>query len=69
MEIKIDTKNDTKEDIKKAIDFLRKFLDEKENIGFEGKIEEGAFNMFDDKDKRKINKKDIDEEKIIIEEY
>ena len=43
MEIKVDTKKDSSEDIKHAIDFLQKFI----TATSDSAISTGAFNLFD----------------------
>ena len=42
VKIEVDTKRNTKEDIKKVIEFLQQFLDEDITTN----VEEGAFNLF-----------------------
>ncbi len=45
VEIKVDLKRNSKEDIKKVIDFLQKFVDE-DNTSETSDISPGAFNLF-----------------------
>ncbi|MBC8501118.1 MAG: hypothetical protein ISS25_04080 [Nanoarchaeota archaeon] len=70
MEIKIDTKKDSVEDIKKTIDFLLKFVE----VGERGTndiptVGEGAFNMFGDSSKDSDKKDDDDSSGVTIVEY
>ena len=74
MEIKIDTKKDSKDDIKQVIAFLQKIVDEgtASISNYDTNVSEGAFNMFDDDSTS--NSTDDDEkedsiEKIEIIEY
>lgn len=57
MEIKIDTKSDSKEDIKKAIEFLKTLVSE--NVT-PSEVKEGAFNIFD-AGEQKAGKDDTEE--------
>jgi hypothetical protein len=71
MEIKIDTQKDSKEDIKKAIDFLKKVIEQEE-----AEVKENIKIFRDDfGEKKKLKKEKIlaeddePEEKIKIVEY
>lgn len=77
MEIKIDTKKDSAEDIKRMIDFLLKYVGEDEKVTDETPtVSEGSFNLFgDDKnnysDSSTLNNEDKEDEdpKVSIVEY
>ncbi|MFC2134072.1 hypothetical protein ACFLTH_05590 [Bacteroidota bacterium] len=80
MEIKIDTKRDSVEDIKKTIDFLLKFVDHDHNTdsGDVPTVGKGAFNIFgdtssdtptDNYDSYKSKDDDNDDEPVTIVEY
>ena len=80
MEIKIDTKKDSIEDIKKTVDFLLKFVGEADKIVDDTPIVgEGAFNLFGNDEDNDNNSStmtpnsddsnDDEEPKISIEEY
>ena len=63
MEIKIDTKKDSVDDIKKTIDFLLKFVGEDDKKAEDiPTVGEGAFNIFGESGSKIQNKKE-DEDK------
>ncbi len=65
MEIKIDTKKDSKEEILKAIEFLKTIADSSSS-DFNADVSDGAFNMFNNNEnKEKKGEKSNDKVKII----
>ncbi len=50
MKITIDTNEDSKEDIQKAIDLLKRIVGESKDEGFEPEVSQGAFDLFDNDD-------------------
>ncbi len=77
MEIKIDTKKDSKEDLQKIIEFLQKFIHEgSASPEYDSTVSEGAFNMFGDNSETPSEPDKLDEpetedknDKIEIVEY
>ncbi|MBN1503313.1 hypothetical protein JW930_07275 [Candidatus Woesearchaeota archaeon] len=61
MEIKIDTKKDSKEDIEKAIVFLQQFVDS-EALSNMPEVNDGAFNIFNKETDKSAEIKKDDEE-------
>lgn len=55
IEIKVDTKTDSVEDIKKAVEFLQKFIGESSDAP----LASGAFNMFSENDSLTDNNVEI----------
>jgi hypothetical protein len=53
VEITIDTKKDSKQEIKRVIDFLEKLISQENS-----EIEEGVFNIFDSQAEEKTEKAD-----------
>jgi len=56
MKITIDTKEDSKEEIKKVISLLQNMLDEPRSNIFDDKTQPGIFGMFNDKSESSENK-------------
>ncbi len=77
MEIKIDTKRDSPEEIRKMIQFLETFIASSDNMSTNSpsvteseSVPSGAFNMFDNgpiETSSEEKKEDSDDEKIIFE--
>ncbi len=64
MEIKIDTKRDSKEEILKTIEFLKTIADSSGTSDYNADVSEGTFNMFNNDDSEKKEEKS-DNVKII----
>jgi len=65
MEIKIDTKKDSKEEILKTIEFLKTIADSGGSTDYNTDVSEGTFNMFNNDDSEKKEEKSDDKVKII----
>ena len=68
MEIRIDTKKDSVEDIKKTIDFLLKFA-EHGNTSDVPTVGDGSFNLFNDTTDSDSSKDKDDDDPVSIVEY
>jgi hypothetical protein len=62
VEIKIDTDKASKHDIKRSIEFLKKYLEENVSNEFESDVSFGSMNMFNQDEKSSLKKQDLKKE-------
>jgi len=68
MEVRIDTKRDSAQDIRKAIEFLQRIIDERPEVSGQ-EPESGSFNMFGDTPQETMEENQDKDRPVRIEPY